>query len=81
MGEGEQTLRAWVCLPPCLRLMSQWPGVLEIMEGLVLRVSPYRISKTQDSHRTSQRSSWEDPVMVVYQKLEPDQCLIAMSIC
>ena len=44
--------------------------LLELVKGLVLWTNTPKISKTGDSYRISQRSSNEDPVMVVYQKPE-----------
>jgi hypothetical protein len=44
--------------------------LLEHMKGLVLQIQSYRISMTQGNNRKSERSSSEDPALIVKQKPE-----------
>lgn len=54
--------------------------LLECVKELVLQNNNYRISMTQGNSRISERSVGEGPVTVC-RGPEPDQWLVAMSIC
>jgi len=65
--------------------LSNYPidELLEGMKGLVLQIQNWRISKTQDNNRISERCPREVTILTVSEArgLVPDQQIIEMNIC